>query len=163
MASGLQVFTTPPPRTFAIVYMLHLFKIAMFIYTMAYEKNPFVVVSMLLLFFWVYVWPSIKTIQVLYVEACNLLRYVWLPSLLRLAIVHTAQFIWTFQPPVATLPPHPSALTPEDRPVHDSHPVYEGFSVSSASDLPRARRGFRRVCHKFYVDSYLQVTFRFSG
>jgi hypothetical protein len=163
MASSLDVSTTPPPRIFAVVYMLHLSRTAMFTSTLAYERNPFVIASMLLLFFWVYVWPSIIAIKAFYAKVCTFLRYIWLPSLSRLAIAHIAQSIWTFDPPVAILPPLPSALTSEDCPVHDSYSVHEGFSVSSASGPPRARHGFRRVCHKFYVDSYLQVTFRFSG
>jgi hypothetical protein len=149
MASGLKVFTTPPPRTFAVMYMLHLSSIAMSIYTAAYERTPFIIALILLLFFWVYVWPSIKTTQVFCVKVRNSLCYIWLPSLLRLAVVHMAQSIWTFQPPVATLLPHPSALTPEDRPVHDSRPVHQELPVPSASGLPHARRDFFEICEKF--------------
>jgi hypothetical protein len=153
----------PPSRSYAIAYMLHLLAVSMFICTTACGRNSLVMASILLRFFWTCVRPPIRAIHILYVETCNSLGCDRLPSLLRFPESQTAQTIWPFHRPVATLPLRLPTLRPEDLPGNDSRPVYDEAPVRSVSSLIRVRPDFPKTCLGIYTDSYVQLTFRFSG
>ena len=167
IARRLELLATPPTRTFAITCSLHLLVIAMVIYTMVYERNPFIIASTLSLLTWTYIRPSLIAIRVLCDSAYNLLRQIRLPALLRLATTQTTQpFTWAFYPPVATQPIPPADVMPEDRPAYEAQPVQEGIPapfVPSASNLPPPGLVCQRECQESHADSYCQFVFHFSG
>jgi len=155
MARCLEAFIEPRPRTLAIICRLHLFIIAMSIFTTTCGRNPFILASMLPFFAWTCIWLSMISARFLCVKASDLLRYIQISLLARLARAHTPQpFTWAFCTPLEAPPIPLVAATPEDRAATMISPVQEEAPISPE------QQGESLV---IYTDSYATVMCRYSG
>jgi len=137
MARCLEALIEPRPRTLAIICRLHLFIIAMSIFTTTCERNPFILASMLPFITWTCIWLSMISAQFLCTKACNLHHYIRVPSPLRLARAHKPlPFTRAFYTPVETRPTPPAGVMPGDRPVTATCPVQEKVFATSGRDIP---------------------------